>query len=105
MAYNPPLGANSLVAHGLSLYLNVHSVEIAVRSKSVVLLLLTNCFVYLPLFVGVYVLVFVRYPLLFVHSFAIILTKMRELDLFCFYCLSDVLLLLMFFALPHGAVG
>ena len=53
MAYNPPLGANSLVAHGLSLYLNVHSVEIAVRSKSVVLLLLTNCFVYLPLFVGV----------------------------------------------------
>ena len=70
--------------------------------KAVVLLLLIHCFVYLPLSVRVPCWSFFWFALLYVlSSFAIILTRKRELVyllvLSC-YCKCPV-------ALPHGAVG
>ena len=50
------------------------------RSKAVVLLLLINCLMYFPLFVGVLCLSLFCYALLCVHSsFAIILKGKRKL--------------------------
>ena len=55
----------------------------SVRSYAVGVLLLIHCFVFLTLFAGVLCVVLVLYALLFVlSSFAIILTKNRELVVF-----------------------
>ena len=52
----------------------------AVRSKVVVMFSLIYCFMYIPLFVGCPVLVFVEYALLYVlFSCAIIFTRKREI--------------------------
>ena len=51
------------------------------RSKAVVLLLLINCLMYFPLFVGVLCLSLFCYALLCVHSsFAIVLKRKRKLN-------------------------
>ena len=69
-------------------------------SKAVVLLLLNYCFMYLPLFVMVLCLFLFWYALLFVlSSFAIILTRKRELVallLLSFGCLVTVNVLWLF---------
>ena len=71
---------------------------------AVVLLLLINCLMYFPLFVGVLCLSLFCYVLLFVHSsFATIWTRKTELITFIVlwmscYCKCSV-------ALPHSAVG
>ena len=76
----------------------------AVRSKAVFLLLLIYCFMYLPLFVGVLCWSLFWYALLYVlSSFAIILTKKRELVtlfLLSFGCLVTVNVLKRFLLVP-----
>ena len=66
----------------------------AVRSKAVILVLLINCLMYFPLFVGVLCLSLICYTLLCVLSiFAIILKRKRELVallLLCNRCLVTV---------------
>ena len=63
-----------------------------------------NCFMYLPLFVGVLCRSLIWYSLLFVlSSFAIILTMKRELVallILSFRCLVTVNALWLFFAVP-----
>ena len=69
-------------------------VKVAVRSKAVVLLLLSDCFMYFSLLVGVLCWSLNLYALLYVlSSFAIILTTKRELAallLLSFGCLITV---------------
>ena len=65
----------------------------AVHSKTVVLLLLINCLMYFPLFVGVLCLSLFCYALLCVDSsFEIALKRKRKLAALL-YCLTNVLLL------------
>ena len=76
----------------------------AARSKMVVLLLLICCFMCLPVFVGVLCSSLVWYALLYVlFSFALILTKKRELVdllLLSFGCLVTVNVLWLFLIVP-----
>ena len=76
----------------------------AAHSKMVVLFLLIYCFVCLPLFVGVLCSSLFWYALLYVlFSFAIILTRKRELIdllLLSFGCLVTVNVLWLFLMVP-----
>ena len=78
----------------------------AVRSKAVVPLLLINCLLYLPLFVGVICLSLFYYALLCVHSsFAIMLKRKRERKLVALLLLSyryfvAINVLRLFFTVP-----
>ena len=78
------------------LHLSPMVAKATVRSKAVVLLLLTFCLFLLPLWESVIVYVLLSmfcFALICVHSsFAIILTGKRELvALLCFVCLPGVL--------------
>ena len=77
----------------------------AVRSKAEVLLVLLYCFMYMPLFVGVLCWSLLWYTSLCVlSSFAIILTKKRELVallLLSFVCLVTVTVLWFFLPVPR----
>ena len=76
----------------------------AVRSKAVVLLLLINCFMYFPLFVGVLCLFVFCCVVLCVHSsFAIILKKKRKLVallLLSYRCIVFINVLWLFLTAP-----
>ena len=65
----------------------------AVHSKAVVLLLLINCLMYVPLFVGVLCLSLFCYSLLCVDSSIEITLKRKRKLAVLLYCLTNVLLL------------
>ena len=77
----------------------------AVRSKTVVLLLLIHCFMYLPLFVGFCVWSLFRYAILSIlSSFLRSSRRGRESWLLCFNCIFDAVLLIVLCGFLHGAV-
>ena len=86
------------------MYLSPLVAEVAVRSKEVVLLLLSYCLMYFSLFVGVLCLSLLCYALLCVHScFAIILKRKRgllALLLLSYKCIVTINVLWLFLTVP-----
>ena len=84
---------------------NQTGTKVAVRSNTVVLLLLLiYCLMYFPLFVGVLCFFLFCYTLLFVHSsFAITLKRKRKLDallLLSYRRIVTIIVLLLFLTVP-----